>query len=153
MTATALKNDSLAYSLLGAARAVALVRTGTALPQALARTSSALQASPQTRGAMQDIAYRTMRLRGRADALVQAMTSKPPQPALLLALLECHHHGLARVRTLRWFLGRHALPRGWIKGGLENHPTHRCGACQQREQKVLGLDVAAHDDPSAAGEE
>ena len=89
MTATSLKNDSLAYSLLGAARAVALVRTGTALPQALARTGSALQASPQARGAMQDIAYRTMRLRGRADALVQAMTSKPPQPALLLALLEC----------------------------------------------------------------
>ncbi|MET0963910.1 MAG: 16S rRNA (cytosine(967)-C(5))-methyltransferase RsmB [Noviherbaspirillum sp.] len=89
MTATPLKNDSLAYSLLGAARAVALVRTGTALPQALARVGTALQASPQTRGAIQDIAYRTMRLRGRADALVQAMTSKPPQPALLMAMLEC----------------------------------------------------------------
>ena len=89
MTATPLKNDSLAFSLLGAARAVALVRTGTALPQALTRVGNALQASPQTRGAIQDIAYRTMRLRGRADALVQAMTSKPPQPALLMAMLEC----------------------------------------------------------------
>lgn len=89
MTATPLKNDSLAYSLLGAARAVALVRTGTALPQALTRVGNALQASPQTRGAIQDIAYRTMRLRGRADALVQTMTSKPPQPALLMAMLEC----------------------------------------------------------------
>jgi 16S rRNA (cytosine967-C5)-methyltransferase len=48
-----------------------------------------LQASAQSRGAIQDIAYRTMRQRGRSDALVQAMTSKPPQPALLLALLEC----------------------------------------------------------------
>ena len=89
MTATPLKNDSLAFSLLGAARALSLVRQGTALPQALTRVGTALQASAQSRGAIQDIAYRTMRQRGRADALVQAMTSKPPQPALLLALLEC----------------------------------------------------------------
>lgn len=89
MTATPLKNDSLAFSLLGAARALSLVRQGTALPQALARIGNALQAAPQARGAMQDIAYRAMRQRGRADALVQTMTSKPPQPALLLALLEC----------------------------------------------------------------
>nr|MBV0880507.1 16S rRNA (cytosine(967)-C(5))-methyltransferase RsmB [Noviherbaspirillum sp. L7-7A] len=89
MTSSSPKHDSLAYSLLGAARAVALVRTGTALPQALARVNQTLQASPQARGAIQDIAYRAMRARGRADALVQAMTSKPPQPALLLALLEC----------------------------------------------------------------
>jgi 16S rRNA (cytosine967-C5)-methyltransferase len=89
VTATPLKNDSLAFSLLGAARALSLVRKGTALPQALARVGTALQATPQSRGAIQDIAYRTMRQRGRADALVQAMTSKPPQPALLLALLEC----------------------------------------------------------------
>ena len=89
MTATPLKNDSLAFSLLGAARALSLVRQGTALPQALTRVGTALQASAQSRGAIQDIAYRTMRQRGRSDALVQAMTSKPPQPALLLALLEC----------------------------------------------------------------
>jgi 16S rRNA (cytosine967-C5)-methyltransferase len=89
VTSSSPKHDSLAYSLLGAARAVALVRTGTALPQALARVNQALQASPQARGAIQDIAYRAMRARGRADALVQAMTSKPPQPPLLLALLEC----------------------------------------------------------------
>ena len=89
MTATPLNNDSLAFSLLGAARALSLVRKGTALPQALARVGTALQGSAQSRGAIQDIAYRTMRQRGRADALVQAMTSKPPQPPLLLALLEC----------------------------------------------------------------
>ncbi|RYE93996.1 MAG: 16S rRNA (cytosine(967)-C(5))-methyltransferase RsmB, partial [Oxalobacteraceae bacterium] len=89
MTATTLKNDSLAFSLLGAARALSLVRSGTALPQALARVGNAVHPSPQSRGAIQDIAYRTMRQRGRVDALVQAMASKPPQPALLLALLEC----------------------------------------------------------------
>ena len=89
VTATTLKNDSLAFSLLGAARALSLVRSGTALPQALARVGNAMHPSPQSRGAIQDIAYRTMRQRGRVDALVQAMASKPPQPALLLALLEC----------------------------------------------------------------
>ena len=89
VTAIALKSDSLAYSLLGAARAVTLVRGGTALPQALAHVGHTLQTSPQLRGAIQDIAYHTMRLRGRADALIQLMTSKPPQPALLMSLLEC----------------------------------------------------------------
>jgi 16S rRNA (cytosine967-C5)-methyltransferase len=89
VTATPLKNDSLAFSLLCAARALSLVRKGAALPQALARIGNALPGSPQSRGAIQDIAYRAMRQRGRADALVQAMTSKPPQPPLLLALLEC----------------------------------------------------------------
>jgi 16S rRNA (cytosine967-C5)-methyltransferase len=89
VTATPLKNDSLAFSLLCAARALSLVRKGAALPQALARFGSALPGSRRSRGAIQDIAYRAMRQRGRADALVQAMTSKPPQPPLLLALLEC----------------------------------------------------------------
>jgi len=89
VTTTPLKSDSLAYSLLGAARAVALVRGGLALPQALNRVGNTLQTSAQARGAIQDIAYRTMRLRGRVDALIHLMTAKPPQPALLAALLEC----------------------------------------------------------------
>jgi 16S rRNA (cytosine967-C5)-methyltransferase len=89
VTAIPLKTDSLAYSLLSAARAVALVRGGTALPQALTRVNNTLQSSPQARGASQDIAYRTMRLRGRVDALIPLMSTKPPQPALLMALLEC----------------------------------------------------------------
>jgi 16S rRNA (cytosine967-C5)-methyltransferase len=88
VTAIPLKTDSLACSLLSAARAVALVRGGTALPQALTRIANT-QSSPQARGASQDIAYRTMRLRGRVDALIQLMTAKSPQPALLMALLEC----------------------------------------------------------------
>src|SRR5471030_171234 len=52
---TGLKPDSLAYSLIGAAQAVAQVRTGTNLPQALAQVWSKGDASPQARGAMQDI--------------------------------------------------------------------------------------------------
>ncbi|RJG04811.1 16S rRNA (cytosine(967)-C(5))-methyltransferase RsmB [Noviherbaspirillum cavernae] len=89
MSTPQLKTDSLAFSLLGAARAVAQVREGTALPQALATVFAQTHATPQARGAMQDIAYRTMRRLARAEALVSRLTSKPPTPVLLHALLCC----------------------------------------------------------------
>jgi 16S rRNA (cytosine967-C5)-methyltransferase len=89
MTNASLKPDSLAYALTGAAQAVAAVRSGTALPQALNQIAGKMRATPQARGAMQDISYRTMRHLGRADALLTAMTSKQPEPAQLHALLSC----------------------------------------------------------------
>ena len=82
-----LKPDSLALSLLAAAHAVAAVRNGTALPQALTQIGTKLQLTPQARGAMQDIAYRTLRQLGRAETLLGAMTQKQPEPALLRGLL------------------------------------------------------------------
>ena len=84
-----IKPDSLAFSLIGAAQAVAYVLEGTALPQALARVFAQTNASPQARGAIQDISYRTMRQVGRVDALLTLMTSKPPEPALLYSLMCC----------------------------------------------------------------
>ncbi|MFP5393884.1 MAG: 16S rRNA (cytosine(967)-C(5))-methyltransferase RsmB [Gammaproteobacteria bacterium] len=84
-----LKGDSLALCLLGAANAVAQVRAGTTLPQALATAFGVAQAGPQARGAIQDIAYRTMRALGRADVLLGLMTSKAPEPPMLAALLSC----------------------------------------------------------------
>lgn len=84
-----LKPDSLAFSLLGAAEAVAHVKAGTALPQALARIFAQASPLPQARGAMQDIAYRTMRQLGLAETLIGLMTSKQPEPALLHGLLCC----------------------------------------------------------------
>jgi 16S rRNA (cytosine967-C5)-methyltransferase len=86
---THLKTDSLAFSLLGAARAVVQVREGTALPQALGNVFTQTNAPPQARGAMQDIAYRTMRRLGRAEALLSKLTSKPPSPELLHGVLCC----------------------------------------------------------------
>lgn len=83
-----LKPDSLAFALLGAATAVVQVRGGTALPQALAGVFGAQEATPQGRGAIQDIAYRAMRQLGRSDALVAAMAPKAPEP-LVTALLAC----------------------------------------------------------------
>jgi len=84
-----LKADSLALALLGAAEAVAQVKAGTALPQALARVFGQQQPLPPMRGAMQDIAYRTMRQLGLAETLIGLMTSKAPEPALLHGLLCC----------------------------------------------------------------
>jgi len=84
---TPLKPDSLALSLLGAAHAVAQVMAGTALPQALATVSA--DALPQARGAMQDLAYRTMRRLGRCENLLGLMTNKRPAPPELHGLLCC----------------------------------------------------------------
>jgi 16S rRNA (cytosine967-C5)-methyltransferase len=84
-----LKSDALAFALLGAARSLARVRAGTALPQALAETFDAYDATPQARGAMQDIAYRTMRQLGRSEVLLGLMTSKAPEPPMLAGLLHC----------------------------------------------------------------
>jgi 16S rRNA (cytosine967-C5)-methyltransferase len=89
VTTSSLKTDSLAYALLGAAQAVAQVKSGGALPQALAAVFAQTSASPQARGAMQDIAYRTMRQLGRAEGLLALLTTKPPGPAELHALLCC----------------------------------------------------------------
>ena len=88
LSTSTLKPDSLAYSLLGAAQTVNQVLAGSALPQALARIIT--PATPtQARGAIQDIAYRTMRRVGRAEKLLHELASKPPDPALLHALLCC----------------------------------------------------------------
>jgi len=82
-----LKGDSLSFALLGAASALARVRAGAALPQALAEVVQAYGATPQARGAMQDIAYRSMRQLGRSETLLGLMTSKAPEPPMLASLL------------------------------------------------------------------
>ena len=84
-----LKTDSLSYSLIGAAEAITMVLNGIALPQALAKLFSTSEVAPAHRGAIQDLSYRTMRQVGRVDALISAMTTKAPEPALLYSLLCC----------------------------------------------------------------
>ena len=89
MATSELKPDSLAFTLRSAAHAVALVRTGTALPQALTRVHGYADSTAQSRGAIQDIAYRTMRGLGRAEVLLGLLTSRAPEPAALHGLLCC----------------------------------------------------------------
>ncbi|WP_050478368.1 16S rRNA (cytosine(967)-C(5))-methyltransferase RsmB [Herbaspirillum rhizosphaerae] len=89
MTQVSLKTDSLAYGLHGAAQAIVSVREGTALPQALARIFSHSDATPQARGAIQDLSYLSMRKLGVADGLLGLLANKPPQPEVLHGLLTC----------------------------------------------------------------
>lgn len=84
-----IKPDSLALSLQGAALAVSLVLEGSALPQALTQSFAQMEATPQARGAIQDIAYRTMRGLGLADCLIKLMATKQPEPPILYSLLCC----------------------------------------------------------------
>jgi len=81
--------DSLALAMLGAASAVAQVRDGTALPQALSNVFAAFESTPQGRGAIQDLAYRSMRGLGRAETLLGLMTTKAPDVPMLVGLIEC----------------------------------------------------------------
>lgn len=85
----ALKPDSLSFSLIGAAQATSAVLEGIALPQALAKVFASADCSPAQRGAIQDIAYRTMRQLGRCEALIRLMADKPVEPPMLHALLCC----------------------------------------------------------------
>ncbi|MBC7414294.1 MAG: 16S rRNA (cytosine(967)-C(5))-methyltransferase RsmB [Herminiimonas sp.] len=88
---TTLKYDSLAFALHGAALAVQQVRAGDALPQALTNVfaRSGAELTPQARGAIQDLSYRTLRALGRADALLARLAPKAPSPPILHALLCC----------------------------------------------------------------
>jgi 16S rRNA (cytosine967-C5)-methyltransferase len=87
--ASSLKTDSLAYALLGAARAVTAVHAGTALPQALTDAFSQTGVPSAARGAIQDIAYRAMRLRGMAEGILRLTVKRTPEPPLLNGLLQC----------------------------------------------------------------
>ena len=89
MIQISLKTDSLAYALYGAALAVAEVRDGTALPQALSHIFTITGAPAQARGAIQDVAYLAMRKLGMTDGLLELLARKPPQPQVLYGLLSC----------------------------------------------------------------
>lgn len=89
MSTPRLSPDSLAFSLHGAAQAIAAVGRGIALPQALTKTWAQSAATPQARGAIQDLSYHAMRHMGRAEALLNAMTTRQTEPAELHALICC----------------------------------------------------------------
>jgi len=77
-----LPHDSLAFQMLGAAAAVRAVHEGTALPQALEDAATHLRLDrvrdAATRGAIQDLAYRSVRLFGTTRALVTQLVTRPP---------------------------------------------------------------------------
>jgi 16S rRNA (cytosine967-C5)-methyltransferase len=74
--------DSLGFALDCAAQAVGAVRLGSALPAALSTVFASLPEASATasRGAVQDIAYRTMRRLGLGEWLVAKLVHKAPPP-------------------------------------------------------------------------
>ncbi|MFM7483619.1 MAG: 16S rRNA (cytosine(967)-C(5))-methyltransferase RsmB [Burkholderiaceae bacterium] len=81
--------EPLASSLRQAAQVLTKVVAGRALPAALHDVFEQHDLSTASRGAVQDIAYRSMRRWGTAQALLAALTPKPPKPATLHALICC----------------------------------------------------------------
>ena len=84
-----LRPDSLAFALSNAARALASVEAGIALPRALSQVFDGSDLPSAARGAIQDLCYRGLRQWGIAQALVNALTDKSPSPPRLKALLAC----------------------------------------------------------------
>lgn len=82
--------DSLGFALDCAALAVGAVRAGMALPAALAAVQASASATEASlaRGAIQDIAYRTLRRLGTADWLAAQLVRKAP-PAHVGNMLAC----------------------------------------------------------------
>lgn len=66
-----------------------MVRSGTALPLALAKVVAQSNTPVAARGAIQDIAYRAMRGLGRSEVLLSLLAKKQPDPAILHSLLCC----------------------------------------------------------------
>jgi 16S rRNA (cytosine967-C5)-methyltransferase len=79
LSALQLAPDSLGFALDAAAQAVNAVRAGASLPAVLADITGAERMAP-ARGAIQDIAYRAMRVLATADALLAHSVRKPPPP-------------------------------------------------------------------------
>lgn len=77
-----LPHESLAFQMLGAAAAVRGVHEGAALPQAIEDVATHLRLDrvrdAATRGAIQDLAYRSVRLFGTTRALVTQLVTRPP---------------------------------------------------------------------------
>ena len=81
--------ESLSMALRHSAHVLTKVGAGQALPAALSDLFSRHTLSPASRGAIQDITYRSMRRWGCAHALMAVLASKPPSPPRLSALLGC----------------------------------------------------------------
>lgn len=76
-----MKSSDLAFQLRLAASACAAVRQGSALSAVLPTLFKNIN-DPKTRGAVQDLSYRTLRTRGTADALLQALAPRTPPTAI-----------------------------------------------------------------------
>lgn len=145
-----MKTDSLAYCLLGAARAIAAVQAGTTLPQALAQVGAQLSAPPAARGAIQDLAYRTLRKRATADGILLLTVKRVPEPPLLNGVLQCAlsllleteqppydaHTVVNQAVTAVSSERRIAHAKGLVNGVLRRFLRERAALLEQAEKRL-----------------
>jgi 16S rRNA (cytosine967-C5)-methyltransferase len=133
--------DSLGFALDGAALAVGAVRKGMALPAAIGAACASIPAGSAAlaRGAIQDIAYRTLRRLGLADWLIgQLMRKAPPSHvgdvlACALALLAddettaayAPHTVVDQAVTAIGARREHAFAKGLVNAVLRNFLRER----------------------------
>ena len=148
---SALPAESLAWSLLLAARVIAAVRGGQSLNEALSRLAAE---SPAARAAAQDVAYGVFRNHGRGDFILTRLLSKAlthaETEALLLAALyrletrpEAAHTVVDQAVAAATELAAGAL-KGLVNGVLRNY-------LRQRDALLAALaddDVASHAHPA-----
>ncbi len=146
-----LPRDSLAFSLLLAARVLAAVRAGRSLTQALAPLASE---PPSARAEAQDAAYATLRRYGCGEFLLRRLLARPlPHPeaeALLLAALyrlqsrpETAYVVVDQAVTAAAELAEGAF-KGLVNAVLRNYLRQR----EDLERAMLDDEEARHQHPA-----
>lgn len=147
---TGLPADSLAFAMLHAARAVEAVIDGRNLDQALAGQADGAAWLPAARGAVQDLAYGTLRDFGRGDFLLSRLLERPlAAPAvralLLIALRRLEIHPSAAHTTVDQAVEAAATLHGGAFKGLVN------AVLRNFLRQAEALFAAAEADPVAHG--
>ncbi|HTH94390.1 MAG TPA: 16S rRNA (cytosine(967)-C(5))-methyltransferase RsmB [Rhodocyclaceae bacterium] len=143
---SSLRNDSLAFALLRAAEAVAAVIDGRTLDAALAACWQKYTPQPAQRGAIQDLAYGTLRACQRGDAFLAKLLRTPLDDTKTHALLLVALHRLdarpddAHTIVDQAVAAAATLARGKYRG-LVNAVLRN--ALRQRESIEQSFDEAA----------
>ncbi|WP_374681303.1 16S rRNA (cytosine(967)-C(5))-methyltransferase RsmB [Accumulibacter sp.] len=141
---SALASDSLAFSLLLAARLIAAVRSGKSLTQALGTLGGE---SPAARAAAQDVTYGSLRRYGCGEfVLGRLLTRALPHPeveALLLAALYRLH---TRPDSAYMIVDQAVAAAGELAGGAFKGLVNGLLRNYQRQRHVLQVAMADDDE-------
>ncbi len=145
---SSLPADSLGLSLLLAADAVAAVRAGTSLTEALLVLADV---QPVSRAAAQDVAYGVLRRYGWGDFILSRLLEKPLTHAQTHALLLCALHRLeTRPEAVHMVVDQAVIAAGELAGGVFKGLVN--GVLRSYLRQRDSLLAAAGVDPVAAAQ-
>lgn len=140
--------DSLGLSLLLAAGAVAAVRGGTSLTEAL---SALADVQPVSRAAARDVAYGVLRRYGWGDFILSRLLEKPLTHAQTHALLLCALYRLeTRPEAVHMVVDQAVIAAGELAGGVFKGLVN--GVLRSYLRQRDSLLAAAGGDPVAAAQ-